>query len=291
MKLRKLMIIIILTIFLFSIASVTAANTTEVMTSTDDSTQKNDEIISNVNKEIINDANTGTFAELESDIEKTEAGSTLKLEKNYTCEEGFDTDGIIIGKSITIDGQGNTIDAQGKASIFYVQANNVILKNIIFKNGNSADEYGADRYGGAIYWFGPYGSVSGCSFINNSANRGGAIYWFGDDGSVSGCSFINNSANLGGAIYWFGPYGSVSGCSFINNKGGAIFAYKYLFGDFCWFGNTAENYDAPLPIDGDFNCVHRLFLNATVSSDTLSVFNTFKKLIICSFKGNISSLQ
>ena len=292
MKLRKLMIIIILTIFLFSIASVTAANTTEVMTSTDDSTQKNDEIISNVNKEIINDANTGTFAELESDIEKTEAGSTLKLEKNYTCEEGFDTDGIIIGKSITIDGQGNTIDAQGKASIFYVQANNVILKNIIFKNGNSADEYGADRYGGAIYWFGPYGSVSGCSFINNSANRGGAIYWFGDDGSVSGCSFINNSANLGGAIYWFGPEGSVSGCSFINNKGGAIFAYKYLFGDFCWFGNTAENYDAPLPIDGDFNCVHRLFLNATVSSDTLSVFNTsniiFKLSLYNTTSGNTS---
>ena len=242
MKLRKLMIIIILTIFLFSIASVTAANTTEVMTSTDDSTQKNDEIISNVNKEIINDANTGTFAELESDIEKTEAGSTLKLEKNYTCEEGFDTDGIIIGKSITIDGQGNTIDAQGKASIFYVQANNVILKNIIFKNGNSADEYGADRYGGAIYWFGPYGSVSGCSFINN--------------------------------------------------KGGAIFAYKYLFGDFCWFGNTAENYDAPLPIDGDFNCVHRLFLNATVSSDTLSVFNTsniiFKLSLYNTTSGNTS---
>ena len=74
MKLRKLMIILILIIFLFSIASVTAANTTDVMTSTDDSkmelSQKNDEIISNANKEIINDANTGTFTELYDKFDK-----------------------------------------------------------------------------------------------------------------------------------------------------------------------------------------------------------------------------
>ena len=65
-----------------------------------------------------------------------------------------------------------------------------------------------------------------------------------------------------------------------------------MFGDFCWFGNTAENYDAPLPIDGDFNCVHRLFLNATVSSDTLSVFNTsniiFKLSLYNTTSGNTS---
>ena len=48
MKVRKSIILIILTIFLFSIASVTAANTTDVMTSNDDSSQKNDEILSNI---------------------------------------------------------------------------------------------------------------------------------------------------------------------------------------------------------------------------------------------------
>ena len=61
MKLRKLMIILILTIFLFSIASVTAANTTDVMTSVDDSSQKNDEILSKENEEIIKDGNWNIY--------------------------------------------------------------------------------------------------------------------------------------------------------------------------------------------------------------------------------------
>jgi hypothetical protein len=65
-----------------------------------------------------------------------------------------------------------------------------------------------------------------------------------------------------------------------------------LFGDFCWFGNTAENYDASLPTHGDFNCVYRLFLNATVSPDTLSVFNTsniiFKLYLYNTTSGNTS---
>ena len=291
MKLRKLMVILILIIFLFSIASVTAANTTDVMTSNDELSQKN-EIISKKNEEIIKDGTTGTFAELRSNIEKTEAGSTLKLDKNYTCEEGFDTEGITIDKSITIDGQGHTIDAQGKARIFYVQANNVILKNIIFKNGNSATN------GGAIWWNGADGSVSGSTFIGNSAaDNGGAIWWNGFGGSVSGCSFIGNSANVhGGAIFWTGTGGSVFGSTFIGNsassQGDAIFANMYLFGDFCWFGNTAENYDAPLPTYAAFYCNHRLFLNATVSPDTLSVFNTsniiFKLYLYNTTSGNTS---
>ena len=223
MKLRKLMIILILIIFLFSIASVTAANTTDVMTSNDDSTQKN-EIISKESKEIIKDGNAGTFTELQDKIDN--GGSEITLDKNYTCEEGFDTDGIYIGKSITIDGQGHTIDAQGKARIFLVNAKNVVLKNIIFKNGKS------DRYGGAIFWNADAGSVSNCTFVGNSAERsGGAIYWNADaDGSVSNCTFIDNSANRsGGAIYWNnGAAGSVSGCTFIDNSaadrdGGAIY--------------------------------------------------------------------
>ena len=50
MKVRKSIILIILTIFLFSIASVTAANTTDVMTSNDDSSQKNEIISKNPTK-------------------------------------------------------------------------------------------------------------------------------------------------------------------------------------------------------------------------------------------------
>ena len=344
MKIKELMVILILTIFLFSIASVTATNTTDVITSVDDSTQKNEELISKENEEIIKDGTTGTFAELKSDIGNTNAGSTLKLEKNYTCEDGFSTEGISISKQITIDGQGHTIDAQGKSRIFQVSGNNVVLKNIIFKNGKTTGHGGAifctagagsvsgctfinnsaTYSGGAIYWQGTAG-VSNCTFIGNSANiHAGAIFWQGtagsvsnctfignsatysggaiccnaDVGSVSGCTFVGNSANRGsgGAIYWQGTGGSVFGSTFIGNSasihGGAIYTDNYLLGDYCWFGNTAENYNAPLPIYGDFNCVHRLFLNATVSPDTLSVFNTsniiFKLYLYNTTSGNTS---
>ena len=221
MKLRKLMVILILIIFLFSIAAVSAANTTDVMTSNDDSSQKNDEILSKENEEIIKDTNAGTFTELRDKINK--GGSEITLDKNYSCEDGFSTNGITISKQITIDGKGHTIDAQGKARIFYVQANNVILKNIIFKNGNSADQ------GGAIYWQGTAGSVSGSTFIGNSANvHGGAIDWTNTGGSVSGSTFIGNSANVhGGAIFWTSTGCSVFGSTFAGNSadwyGGAIF--------------------------------------------------------------------
>ena len=209
MKIKELMVILILTIFLFSIASVTATNTTDVITSVDDSTQKNEELISKENEEIIKDGTTGTFAELKSDIGNTNAGSTLKLEKNYTCEDGFSTEGISISKQITIDGQGHTIDAQGKSRIFIVDADNVVLKNIIFKNGKKTD------FGGAIFWHnGAAGSVSGCTFTNNFADFGGAIFWNGAVGSVSGCTFVGNSANRGGAICWTGTAGSADTCIF-----------------------------------------------------------------------------
>ena len=190
--------------------------------SNDDSSQKNDEILSKENEEIIKDTNAGTFNELQNKINN--GGSEITLDKNYSCEDGFSTDGITISKQITIDGKGHTIDAQRKAEIFRVQANNVILKNIIFKNGKSVG------YSGAIFWNGAAGSVSGCTFVGNSAEGyGGAILWnTGDDGSVSGCTFVGNSANGGGgAIFWNGAAGSVSGCTFVGNSangdGGAIY--------------------------------------------------------------------
>ena len=242
MKLRKLMIILILIIFLFSIASVTAANTTDVMTSVDDSTQKN-EIISKENEEIIKDGTTGTFTELNDKIRN--GGSEITLDKNYTCEDGFSTDGITIRNSITIDGQGHTIDAQGKARIFFVNADNVVLKNIIFKNGKTTGP------GGAILWERFEGSVLNCSFNNNQANGtecdGGAICWKSTGGIISNCSFTNNQVtgtlSEGGAIWM--SYGTVLNCSFTNNRviddwGGAIYFVDEGTVSNCYFtGNIA----------------------------------------------------
>ena len=189
------------------------------------------------------------------DLNKTINGNTndtITLDRDYAYNQTTDsafTYGIKITRPVTINGNGHTIDTKGNASVFYVKANNVTIKNLTIKNA-----YIRNGYGGAIY----LGSVDGCivsqcNFINNSAEYGGAICGEGPENSViSQCNFINNSAERGGAIYWDSQSGNASNCVFLNNKaneGSAIYIYpnSYLTADYCWFGNTATDYDGDLP--------------------------------------------
>ena len=239
MNLKKYIILIILTIFLFSIAAVSASDTNEtLMTSIDDSpvelSQNNKEIISqNEHEDVINDMNDATFADLQDKINKG-YHSTITLDKNYTYEGTGYPNGINISKPITIDGKGHTINAQGKARIFNIQSNNVILKNITFTNGQTQGAT-LDGQGGAIFWQGSEGEVSHCTFINNTANtsmssNGGAIRWYDGNGNIHDCIFINNKVNDGGGAIAFNSYGSVTNCNFNANTaegGGAIYFSLY----------------------------------------------------------------
>ena len=197
--------------------------------------------------DILTDNSTGTFNDLSSQIKKTPEGSTLILKQNYK-----NTDlnkGISITKSMTIDGNGHTIDANKKTRIFTIKASDVVLKNIIFKNGYSTN-------GGAIsfekvdnYETSSNCVVDNCTFIDCRAEKSGAIhltegYMFSDGGHgfKDGCSncvinnsnFINCHANTGGAISFYDDEntGSISNCNFINcsaaNEGGAIYFYHYF---------------------------------------------------------------
>jgi len=159
MKYKKIMIILVLTIFLFGVASVCASDMNDTIVSgeksktielsqVDDdekmSVEENELIERAENDEIINEGNNGTFAELQANVTSATSGSTLTLTKNYEYEDGFDSEGVLIDKAMTIDGQGHKIDAKGKSKIFKITADNVIVKNIIFINGKSGN-------GGAIY--------------------------------------------------------------------------------------------------------------------------------------------
>lgn len=48
--------------------------------------------------------------------------------------------GILISKSIVIDGKGHTINANKISRIFNITADNVILRNINFINGNALED-------------------------------------------------------------------------------------------------------------------------------------------------------
>ena len=131
------------------------------------------------------------------------------MTKDYECENDFDSKGIIINQSITIDGQGHKVDAQGKSRIFKITADNIILKNINFINGNTTD------FGGAVY-FENSGTLSDCNFINNTATDfGGAIYM--DSGSIKNCNFTNNTASQRTGAVCFDSFGTVENCNFVNN--------------------------------------------------------------------------
>ena len=168
------------------------------------------------------DANT--FEYLNTLITNTDENGVLELDKDYINDGSITDGGIIIGKAITIDGKGHTLDANGKSGMFLIGEDGVTLKNIVFKNGqhyNDADQF--EDFGGAINWFVSNGNLINCSFINcSSSHGGGALYCIGN-GNIINCSFINNTASwYGGAIFLKEYGGSIINCSFVDNNGGGF---------------------------------------------------------------------
>ena len=188
----------------------------------------------------------GTFDELLNKIIAFNRNGILNLTKDYEYVSGT-TDGIDIGKPITIDGRGHTIDGKQLSKIVNVYAKGVTLKNIRFTGGigesegvvrviNSnctivncsfEDNSVTEKNGGALYWGGNNGVLAYSTFTDNSASTtAGAAYWSGDDGIIFNCTFENNAASGGGAIGGAGENCIISNCLFISNsasEGGAIF--------------------------------------------------------------------
>ncbi len=246
MNKKQIFLSICLFIVFFSLLSVaSASDTTENVTVTAVSDDSNTISVTN-NQDYTLGANPGSFTNLNTTVSDSQAEESINLTMDYTysSSDGNFSEGILIDKSITIDGQGRTINAQGNASIFNIQGNSkVILKNIKFINAvgvnGSAIKLGssaqleiikctfnnnvAQMCGGAIYVADSSSLTSnliinGSTFNGNSARFGGAIYWTGDYGSLIDSKFTRNSADQdGGAIYWEGHNGLIKGSTFEYN--------------------------------------------------------------------------
>ena len=113
----------------------------------------------------------------------TKLQNTIKNNKNTTIFLGDDyqwskqdnslENGIIVDKSITIDGQGHKIDANHNMRIFQVTNHTMVtFKNITFLNGWTGNE----GYGGAVWNNGAENiTIIDCAFNGNTASYGGAI--------------------------------------------------------------------------------------------------------------------
>ena len=245
-------------------------------------------------------ANPKTFTDLNEAINGNN-DNDVYLDGNYTFQLGTDDNfknGVVVGRAVTVWGNGYTLDGANAARIFTVTSFNVVFHDINFING-SATYYDLD-YGGAIkgqckaincnfannqaYFGGAMhlGTAYNCTFYNNRAtgeggaihdavaynctfsynqakSGGGAIYW----GLARNCTFSYNQARFGGAIYDATAYG----CTFYNNiaKGGGGAIYKNSAYD-CTFYNNRASGDGGAMYGNGHKAENCIFTNNTANS-------------------------
>ncbi|WP_273475760.1 beta strand repeat-containing protein [Methanobrevibacter woesei] len=223
-------LVVLLSLSAVSAADIDAAIDNEIDVS---DISNSEPIETNPNDDISLEAD-GTFTDLSSQIESASPNETITLDKDYYWDGSGNYIGIELNKTITIDGQGHTIDAEsadgGYVRIFNIYGTDIVLKNIVFAN---ADRNYNQVGGGAIYVFeGATVSIINCTFVNNTAAFGAAINSYGGV-NVTDCTFYNNSVTYnGGAIVgsaqtpgFTGAYLHVTNSKFYNNSagyGGAI---------------------------------------------------------------------
>ena len=244
MKLKNVLIGLVILFVLCSISSVSAIELNDTQSQDNDFTA-----ISNYNIQsaISNEDNlsaAGSLSQLQDQINKASNGAVIKLNQDYS---GSGDSGISIDKSLTIDGQGHTIDCANLKNTFLFKLTNgkITLENLIIKNNNN------DLLGfGTIYIKDSAAcTINNCTFINNKANfDGGAIYNGVKENSltIKNSKFINNSAS--------------------NDDGGAIFSRGKLIIENSFFeGNKAS-------VDGGAICCEELteLINTKFISNHLS---------------------
>lgn len=256
--------IMLISIFLLAILSLSSVSAQDNLTDIASETHATD-IVSEIEPDSSNNSSNesidiGTFDELDYEIQKTNETGLLKLEKDYEYASGS-TDGILIDKSITIDGQGHTLNGKYMSRIFNIQFDyetpiSVTLMNINFINGNHDSSGGAislnennSAYGdfpdypnyfyinscnftdnsaanGGAIFSETWTSIYNCKLIDNSANENGGAIIFSGPGYLTNSNLTDNFAKNGGAVFW-NSEGSLGNCNFNNNKaeedGGALY--------------------------------------------------------------------
>ena len=214
------------------------------------------------------DKKSGSFHDLQMLIDNS--SGVIDLERDYIYNDttdryislhdknhditiylGKSDRGIMINKSILINGNGHSIDARNMTRIFNINTDNVVLKNITFLNANCYNPHGTPQdifivggsleansvvydsgkfhdesihsvaislKGGAIYCKANGLKITDSTFKGNIADNGGAIYIDGSDSQLSNLSFSNNTDYDGGALYVMGK-ATILQSKFDSNQG------------------------------------------------------------------------
>ncbi|WP_295596693.1 hypothetical protein [uncultured Methanobrevibacter sp.] len=189
---KKYFIAFCLILFIISIAVVYASDIEQTDADTDVLSVSNEYKLSN-------GVDSGTFDELQKKINNASEGSTIEFFNNYTYDDTFEAKGIMINKSLTIEGNGFTIDGANKARIFFIDAtNNITLNNIVFKNAISP-EGSAILFNKSIENLTISNSVFSNNLLSEDGHAGGAISFNNHSSDIlfENNTFENNYAPLG----------------------------------------------------------------------------------------------
>ncbi|WP_346662176.1 hypothetical protein [uncultured Methanobrevibacter sp.] len=234
---KEILIFLLAICVLFTLSSVCAGdvndtaiaseNTNQVIeeTNIDDTLASGEDevIVQTDNDEILSEKDDGTFAALQQKIDDAEEGEVITLENDYSYDSSYPSTGIVITKSITINGNNHIIDGKEESRIFECYGGNVVLNNINFHNGKNNKE------GGAIYSESNL-KINDCNFIHNDVSYGTYAGFHGIGGAIystknlelNNCYFERNFASAmyhegyGGAIYSKGNV-ILNYCSFKKN--------------------------------------------------------------------------
>ena len=234
MKLKRIYLVALILLVLLSVSAVSAAddsanniisedNDVIALDEAIDDDESNMDVLGENENAALNAGEPGTFTDLNKLINEDYASNatiSLGSDYTYTSSDSEFIHGIPIGRAVTIDGNGHTIDGNHAARIFNVDVNdNVKFMNINFINGNATGGINENK-GGAIYSVYFESIAENCNFTDNSAqDLGGALFKV----NASNCNFTGNSATDGGAMF----VGSSVGCTFSGNSatgdGGAMY--------------------------------------------------------------------
>ena len=113
-------------------------------------------------------------------------------------------------------------------------------------------------------------TVEGCIFTNNTAEGNYIVYILSGEGQITTSVFTNNRANA--IVCKDGStYNTITNNIFLNNIGTPIEFYSESNTDNNWFGHNESNYKDD---SGIGQCSKWLFLNATVTPDTMNMSDT-----------------
>lgn len=208
---KNVFVFAILICMLFSISCVVAGDVNDTYVASYDGqviSDADDGAIASAQDDVVSSSKKGTFTELQGLIDNATPGSTITLKKDYSYDAAFNsTKGIRIGKDLTINGNGHTLNGLSKSRIFFIVYGlndnyKVVLKDITFKNGYTK------LYGGAIFNYANL-TVNKCTFKNNYANTtAGAICSIGSL-KCKNSNFEKNTAN--------GDAGAIFSLNVVNN--------------------------------------------------------------------------